>query len=674
LITSQEVGVVLRVVDEASPVLQRLVASVREFDTAILKAKESFSSFASTRLAGLIDRLQTVNKSIADVGAVSTDTARVFSDSFLKVDGSITTATDAARGLGAALAEASAAAKTIGVPRLPAAARALGAIAEDEAASGGAGAPPGIRKRGEGGHFGRMGIGPGGVTGGHFSMPSGPVTAAAAAVGYGAYLDAEMEDAIFQIEYHTGEKNTPENNAKYRKIIQDAMSQTGSPLQSVVEATKQEVRMFKGTPGGGVDVLPEMLRAAATEAKLKGTSLEESMTALIGLAHMTKEYSPEQIKKLAPAFAFLSAANPASLGGIESAASYAVPILQSGLEADPMETLLLGTVLTRAGATNTKSGTWLRNMALNAMPGTSLMSKIAFQKHEEALKALGLVDENDKPTWFTDNKPDVIKMLDIASSHAAEIPLEKRAAYEKQLFGAQGFGGFALLADPAVKQQVAALSVEMNSPEFKNRYAGFMQDYNAISPLQMGRTAWADTQNVLMDIGANVLPPVVAGLKGLDAVLKDLDAVLKAFPFLSNFVNGPGLASNAWAAATDLTGGQIGNIGKSLFGGLSSWWGGSPSSGAIAPPLDAGAYERSMRAQEERTRDPEAARGRARMDADQKVSMLPIHVNAVTYLDGNVLARSMSTQLARLSTYPGQAPQGDSYGSWVAPDYQFTTG
>jgi hypothetical protein len=158
-----------------------------------------------------------------------------------------------------------------------------------------------------------------------------------------------MEDAIFQIEYHTGQKDTPENNAKFRKIIQDAMSQTGSSLSSVTEATKQEVRMFKGTPGGGVDVLPEMLRAAATEGKLKGTSLEESMTALIGLADMTKEYTPEQIKKLAPAFAFLSASNPSSLGGIERAASYAVPILQSGMDVDPLQTLLLGTAMTRPG-------------------------------------------------------------------------------------------------------------------------------------------------------------------------------------------------------------------------------------------------------------------------------------------------------------------------------------
>jgi len=41
---------------------------------------------------------------------------------------------------------------------------------------------------------------------------------------------------------------------------------------------------------------------------------------------MTKQYSPEAIKKLAPAFAFLSTANPASLDSIERAAGYAVPL------------------------------------------------------------------------------------------------------------------------------------------------------------------------------------------------------------------------------------------------------------------------------------------------------------------------------------------------------------
>jgi hypothetical protein len=185
--------------------------------------------------------------------------------------------------------------------------------------------------------------------------------------------------------YHSGLESTDANKAKFRKILQDSMISSGYPLKEVAESALQEVRMFKGTPGGGIDVLPEMLRAATTEAMLKGGSTpQEAMTALIGLSHMTKEYSPEAIKKLAPAFAFLSTANPARLASIERSAGYAVPLLQSGLEIDPLESLLLGTALTRAGATNTKSGTWLREMALRAMPGTSLQSKQAFKKHEAA--------------------------------------------------------------------------------------------------------------------------------------------------------------------------------------------------------------------------------------------------------------------------------------------------
>ncbi len=39
---------------------------------------------------------------------------------------------------------------------------------------------------------------------------------------------------------------------------------------------------------------------------------------------------------------------------------------------------------------------------------------------------------------ITDGKPDLMKMLRIGHEHAAAIPLTKRAAYERQLFGAQG--------------------------------------------------------------------------------------------------------------------------------------------------------------------------------------------------------------------------------------------
>lgn len=608
MITSYEVGAVLKVIDEASPALGRMSKVAKEFSDLLIKINDSLKIMSG-----------------------------VIVDNFGKVDEALVASLDTARALKIEIGEIAAASRAIG--RI--------SIAGPGGSGGGSGGGGGAWRRpggggGSFGHVGRTSVGPHGITSSHFSMPTTPVLAAGAAVGYAAWLDAKMEDAIAQIEYHTGEKDSPENNTKYRKIIQDAMSKTGSSLDSVVEATKQEVRMFKGTPGGGVDVLPEMLTAAATEARLKGTSLEESMTALIGLAHMTKEYSPEQIKKLAPAFAFLSASNPASLGGIERAASYAVPILQSGMDVDPLQTLLLGTALTRAGATNTKSGTWLRNMALAAMPGTSLMSKMAFEKHEESLKALGLVDDKNNPTWFTDGKPDLIKMLDIAGDRAASIPLTKRAGYEKQLFGTQGAGGFALLADPAVKAQIAALGAEMNSPEFKNRYGNFMEDYKNQSPLQQGRIVAADAQNALMDLGKTVLPAFTLAIQAADLQIKNWTVVFQT------------LYSAAQSAISGLFG----------VGAAGAAW---RPSGALANPAATGSFHGQPM-------HPSGMGPQDRNYPKQSSNDQPIHIKTAIYLDGRAIGENTSMHLARASTFPTQAAYGDSYLGWNAPDNNFATG
>jgi hypothetical protein len=208
------------------------------------------------------------------------------------------------------------------------------------------------------------------------------------------------------------------------------------------------------------------------------------------------------------------------------AVGYAVPLLQSGLEIDPMTSLLLGTALTRAGATNTKSGTWLREMAVRAMPGTSLVSKIAANKHNAGLKSLGLLDDQGKPTWFTGGKPDLFKMMDIAREHAQAMPVAQRAGVERAVFGAQGSGALALLSDPKVAEQVQNLRKTMESPEWKNQYAGFMQAYQGGSTVQQARTAMAEFNVTLMDIAKDILPSVNAALHGFKSVLQGIRDVL----------------------------------------------------------------------------------------------------------------------------------------------------
>jgi hypothetical protein len=506
MISAGEVGAVFKVVDEASPILKRLMDQFNALQVTIDRVKLSMKDFMFP--PGLSRSLTNMEKALKGVATQTETTSGAVSSGFAKMDESV------------ALTQANIARLGKEIRGLAAESKALGFGAGVSVG----GAPTSIRSRSRDPHISSRV--PVGDTPFHATGGSLPAMAAGVGLAYGFYQNMKLEDAVPQLIYHTGMAPSDANEKMFRGVLEQGMSDTGFSLDEVTKASLQEIRMFKGTPGGGLGVLPQLLRSAAVEARLKGTSLDESMTAFIGYAHMMKAYSPEAIAKLAPAFAFASSINPTSLTSMERASSYAVPILQSGLEIDPLQTLMLGTVLTRAGATNTKSGTWLRNMVLNSMPGSSLMSSTAFKHHEDALHALGLADNKGEPTWFTDGKPDPYKLLDIASAHAASIPLDMRAAYEKQLFGAQGFGGFALLADPAVRSQIDSLNTERNSEEFKNRYANFWQYYNNRSPIQEGRSSWADLNVELMDISNGVLPAVTSGLKAFDGVLRAMKSTL----------------------------------------------------------------------------------------------------------------------------------------------------
>jgi hypothetical protein len=633
MITSFEVGAVFKVINEASPALRQILKQVRDLNVAIEKAR--------TNLA-LVGKMPALAGAAAETEALAAAWGNVAKNAAL-----------AQRALGGAAT---------------AAGRAGGA-----GGSGAAGAAAGGGRRRLGGWLGGGGGGGGGVhvqgprmgiPGGSHVRLGGAGMAAAGLVGYGVYEAAQMEDAVWQLIYHSGQEHNDTNRAKFRKILQNSMSESGYGLHEISESAKQEIRMFQGTKGGGIDVLPEMLRAATIEARMKGESPEEAMKALIGLAHMTKEYSPEAIKKLAPAFAFLSTANPAKLGSIERAAGYAVPLLQSGLEIDPIQTLLMGTALTRAGAVNTRSGTWLREMAVRSMPGTSLMSKLAFKKHEQALKELGL-SKNGKPTWFTDGKPDLFKMMEIAGENAAKIPVTRRAALERSLFGAQGSGAFALLADPAVKEQVQALRKEMDSPEFKNRYATFTESYKEGSTVQNARTAMADFNITLMELAKTTLPSVNEALRGLKGILEGIRDVLPS----GNGVNG---AKVGGAAA-------LGGLGGAGAGALIGAFGGPVGAlgGAVIGAAGGGAYsvaEQYMANRKEATvmekliAIEHEAKAAARMRRDQRSDAKTVIPHITIQLDGKTLADVVGQNIGE--THPTQAPSYDPMGAYTGGDSQ----
>jgi hypothetical protein len=627
-------------VDEFSPALRLILKQVRELNVALDKARASLSTLGKFAMpTGLTAATAQTGELAAAWGLVAKN---------------------------AGLAQ-----RAIGSASTVAARTSLPAAAAAATGSGGGGRHrPGFLGRGGGVYGPSLPL-----PGGGFARMGGGAMAGAGLLGYGVYQSAQMEDAVFQLIYHAGLEQNDANRARFRKVIQDSMAESGYGLKDIAASAKQEVRMFQGTPGGGLDVLPEMLRAATIESRLKGSTPEESMRALIGLAHMTKQYSPEAIKKLAPAFAFLSTANPASLASIERAAGYAVPLLQSGLEIDPLQTLLLGTALTRAGATNTKSGTWLREMAIRAMPGTTLMTKFMYKKHEAALKELGLSDEKGKPTWFTDGKPDLLKMLDIGGAGAAKIPLERRAAIERSLFGAQGGGGFALLADPAVRDQVQSLRKTMDSPEFKNRYAGFTESYKQGSTVQAARTAMAEFNVTMMDIAKVTLPAVNNALGGFKSVLEGIRGIIPGG-------DGKGGAVVGGHAILGAAGGAALGAGIGAFGGPVGALGGALIGGA-AGGLE-GVIENYMRQQEQDRKDGGRAYERQReemwkprlrlggsSEAAPTAKLAPVAFSL--NIDGRALAQTVIEQMEYITEHATGSPNYNGLSNFGRADGGITT-
>jgi TP901 family phage tail tape measure protein len=376
----------------------------------------------------------------------------------------------------------------------------------------------------------------------------------AAGLGYGIYEDAQLLKDIHWINFHLGRRDTQENVAEVRKIIEDAMTGTTMPMRDLAKAATEEARLLKGTPGegSGIAALPDFLHAAAAEAASKDTSVQESMKAIIGMAHMVKAYTPAEMKRLVPAFAYLSTANPAGLKEMEKAFSYAVPILQSGADIDPIQTMLLGTALSTAGVNSSKSGTWLREMVVRGMPGDA--------KHNAMLKQFGLLDDEGKPTWFTDGKPDPAKLLEIAGPRAAAMPPEVRLPAEMDLFGRRGGGALAVLGDKRVLDRIGALRKEMESEGNKNRYATMLEDYKGTA-VGTARATLAEFNISLMRLGDTVLPAVTHALSDFSAVLQGIRNLI------------PGTDDSKWRIGTRaIEGAAIGAgagliVGQPLLGG-----------------------------------------------------------------------------------------------------------
>ena len=524
-------GALFVIKDEASAVLERIAGLFADLDANILRTKELLGNFAAPGLSKTVDEIAGLNKSLTglntrltgmdtrltDLGGAANELVAGFGraaaaadTSFTAIDTAAATSLDALRGLKVELGEIAAAGKLSG--------GGAGAVALAGAA-GAAGAPPGrAPSTGAAGGGGHLGFG-----GSSVALPGGqamhfggtPALVGAGAVAYGAFEEAKVQDFVNKIFLTGGITTGTETTNPLFKTIHDAITKTyimtGLPLEQIEEG------ILTGTRGlAGIDLtkrlalMPGLLSASATEAYLKsGTSVPEAMQAFVGLAHMEGKYQPEEIAKLAEHFAFLSTTTPVSVEQIERAAGYAIPMLRTA-NFDPEQLLLMITSMERAGIQNTKAGTWISQLATQSFPGTSLMSKMLFKKHEAALSELGLIDDHDKPTWFTNGVPDLVKMTSIAGDAIQKMDPAHRLAIEKALWGQQGGRAAGFFADPINRQIMGNVANE--EPGFIAGEAMWKQSL-ANSPIVAFRTSMAGLNVELMNLGSNVLPYVTDMVK-----------------------------------------------------------------------------------------------------------------------------------------------------------------
>jgi hypothetical protein len=482
-VTAFEVGALFRVVDDATVPLRKILASVRELSAAIKTAREGMAGLGGAVASGIAGAVADVNLLTAAWG---------------RVEAATIAAAKAARGAAPA-ASAAAGASTA------AAARGLGGGSGRLHTGGNAARATGLLP-----NITVPGVPlPGGS---RMNLTGTPALAAAAGLAYGITEASSMQYDAMVLNYHLGRADTPENNDQIRQIIEEGMKSTGEGLPAVAKSATVVAQQMRDVPGFDVlTELPKFLRAAKAESIAKGTPLQESMNAIVGMSHMVKAWTPDTMEKLFHVFAYLSTANPMPLAQEEKAFSYAVPILQSGADIDPVTTMILGTALATSGVNSTKAGTWTREMVVRSLPGNAA--------HNALLKQLHLLDEDGKPTWFTNGKPDPVKALEIAGPIAAAMPPEQRLPAEMDVFGRRGAGAFSVLANPQILERLRQLRAGIEDPGNRNRYETLVENSRNATTKGIARGTLQEFNVAMIELGTIALPPATAGIKGLSAAL-----------------------------------------------------------------------------------------------------------------------------------------------------------
>ncbi|WP_298291424.1 hypothetical protein [Thiomonas sp.] len=339
------------------------------------------------------------------------------------------------------------------------------------------------------------------------------------ALGYGVYENAKLTDIITRAVMTDG---TPPAGqaaavAAYRARIMKEAPKYGFAahgLADFAESYLSASRLLRGMPESErASIIDSVLPFAAQESFLKGISLRESLSAFIGAAHMAGAYTPQAIHNILGPLMSTSLATNASMARIENAAGYAVPILRTGLDIDPAKVFTMVALLQRAGIQNTKSGTWIADLFMNAVPGNFGAGLFHNTKQSAAMRALGLLDAQNHLTYLDkQGRLDPLLFIDRLAAGIDKLSPIARSAALKQAFGTQGARAAALLSDDKVRAMLPMLEAamrELENPDIARKEA--LQN----NPAAQAHQVITNAKLAITNATATFMGPVNAALSAL---------------------------------------------------------------------------------------------------------------------------------------------------------------
>ena len=309
----------------------------------------------------------------------------------------------------------------------------------------------------------------GGGGGSHGSGGTGKRAAGflAGSLLYGVYENAKLQD-INVIAAMTAQKTGAEI-APYIAMLQqrefkDAQKYafaSGGSLKPFAGAYLEGTRLLRTLPAADQMRMMDMVMPyAAIEAKMKGIPLPEATQAFIGLAHQAGAYAPNKAYPLFESMLQASLTTHASLGQIARAASYALPALNAA-GANASDVMMLIATMQQAGIMNTKSGTWLNNLALNALPNTLGSGLFKNKQQNEALHRLGLYVGN-RSLFYKNGRMDLKEEVAILAADRLKMKPEEFNAATRLAFGIQGQRGASLFSEGYVQNNLNSLAALRN--------------------------------------------------------------------------------------------------------------------------------------------------------------------------------------------------------------------